>query len=160
MHPWIRLKQVMEQEVVVHKKLLQAIKKMRNSLLDRDLKAVEKQIKIQGLCKEQIIKLEVDRMKICQELEQLYHIDGQRVLSEIIVYAPDDFQVLFDELREKFLVILNEIKIEVRVLRYVLRTVIHYIDDIIEIYTASSSHYYTANGSKKKPAVNLYSATA
>ncbi len=155
---WDRLQRILEREVELHRELKHSLSLLREAIVLRDVGRLEEVLEVQANLGREIQRLETERTGLCRELvgekERLVRI------SEVIERSPATMKAVFRNLQEELVDLLKGIQREVRVMRYVVRTVLGYVEEMISIFTAGELLVYDATGSKVKKKGHMYSASA
>ncbi len=149
---WEELIEVLKIELELHKQLKGSIEALKRAIFQRDIDAVSRQIEVQAMYKREIEDAEVVRAGLCQNISDTMGVDASSV-SELGRYVPaymsDEFNVIVDGLREE----IDQIKSHTRSIRYVIRTVMHYVEDLLEVYLCDASKdsgQYDCKGVKRR----------
>lgn len=154
---WNELQSVLEEEIRLHRKLQETLGRLREAIVLRDSAKLEDILEFQSELGKEIQNLENERVALCRELIQQ---EGVIRLSELVEYAPKSMRKVFVRLRNEMVSLLEQIQREIRVMRYVVRTVLGYVEEMISIFTAGELMSYDSTGSKVRSKGYIYSASA
>ncbi len=154
---WNELQSVLQEEIKLHRKLKETLGSLREAIVLRDSVKLEEILEFQSELGKEIQNLENKRVALCRKLIQQ---EGVIRLSELVEYAPKSMRKVFVRLRNEMISLLEQIQREVRVMRYVVRTVLGYVEEMISIFTAGELMAYDSTGSKVRSKGYIYSASA
>ena len=154
---WEDLMEVLRLELELHRQLKNSIESLKAAIFQRDIEVVRKQIEIQAGYKKEIEEAEQARAALCREISLAMGIEVVSV-SALSGYVPNYISLEFNGLVEELKKEIEEIKAHTRSIRYIIRTVLHYVEDLLEVYlceTEQTGSQYDANGQKKRAFVHF-----
>ncbi len=156
---WNELRLILEEEIRLHRRLKESLWGVREAIVLRDGAKLEEVLRVQAVLEREIRALEEKRLILCRKLVH-HRGEGSITFSELVERAPKSMREVFDSLRSEMISLLEQIQREVRVMRYVVRTVLGYVEEMISIFTAGELMVYDSTGSKVKSRGHIYSASA
>ena len=160
MKQWQSLRDILKAIEEKNHQLLSALEDLRQALMRRDVDIVETLIKEQDRLRHEIALLDQKRASICIEIGQHYLGRKELILSELIDYAPNDLLWELKGIEASLKQVLLRVKQEVRIMRYVLNTLLNYTRDMLDLYTNSSSVVYSSDGEKQNRKRSIFSGRA
>ncbi len=155
---WEELVEILEREVELHRELKKSLKQLRESVLQRDNTRLEEVLRFQSTIGSEIQSLEEKRVELCRRL--CGGMEKGISFSDLIRISPKAIRKVLSHRRKEMVNLVKEIQQEIRVMRYVIRTIIRYVEEMISIFMAEELLVYDCTGSKVNRKGHIYSASA
>ena len=156
MNEWMELKDILFSLKEANASLSSILYAQREAIMERDIEGIESLVKEQEEIKDIIAMLEQRRAEICRVISDLYAGKQDLLLPELLSYAPERIKDELVSVQRELKTLLENVKREARIIRYVLNTVLRYISDQLNIFTKTDGVVYNSLGSKEEKKRSIF----
>ncbi len=157
---WKELKRILTQQLSLYKEFGETLGKVKEALVKRDVDSLEKTVGMQAKIQERLRELEAERVQICRRLGKGVGLAGSDRLSDLIRMAPPEERNGLRHLQDRLKEVLEDIRLQSRLMRYTVRTVLCYVEELIGMFASLDFVGYSCTGKKERTFGRVYNLRA
>ncbi len=157
---WKQLRQILAQQLSLYKEFGETLGQVKEALVSRDVDSLEKTVGQQAKIQERLRELEVERSRVCRRLGKDLGLAGSGRLSDLIRVAPPEEKKSLKSLQDRLREVLEEVRLQSRVMRYTVRTVLCYVEEAIGMFASLEFVGYSCTGKKERTFGRVYNLRA